>query len=175
MQIHVIAKAIFEQLDDDYNLVFLVQLICNRNRLSYYVSVALVWAALYRFVNHETIMFRMHKISDLLNLLETIDLKDIENRLAGVHRFVTILSVFQSLVILRKPRYEEHVCFCGFFKTNDSDMNLLNAWLEKLKHEVELICSQKRDNEDCLQVRSKQTFDLVLLVRLKYNFSIFLS
>lgn len=166
MQIHVIAKAIFEQLDDDYNLVFLVQLICNRSRLSYYVSVALVWAALYRFINHETIMFRMHKISDLINLLETIDLKDIENRLAGIHRFLIILSAFQSLVILRKPRYEEHICFCGFFKTNDSDMNLLNAWLETLKHEVELICSQTRSNVECLQVRAKKSLDL--LGRLKY-------
>lgn len=110
----------------------------------------------------------MHKISDLINLLEVIDLENIKNRLSDVHRFVTILSVFQSLVILRKPRYEEHVCFRGFFKTNDSDMNLLNAWLEKLKHEVELICSQTRDNENCLQVRpsiwySKANLNVLIL------------
>lgn len=151
----MISKALFAQLDDDYNLVFLVKQICNLNRLAYYVSVSLMWAALYRFVGQPTKMFRMHKISDLIDLLAAIDLNSIEMRLNDVHRFLTMLSVFQSLVILRKARYEEYVCFRSFFRSSDADMSMMKEWLEKLKSLVEQICSKKRDNDNCLQVRQR--------------------
>lgn len=161
----MIAKNLFKLLNDDYNLVFLIKQICNRNRLAYYVSVALMWAALYRFTqpDNETKMFRMHKICDLTLLLESIDLKAIEKKLVEIHRFLTLISVFQNLIILRKPRYEEYICFKSFFKVSENDLNIINFWLEKLKHEVETIGSKEHDQEDCMPFKIIELLDLDIL------------
>lgn len=119
-----------------------------------------MWAALYRFTDNPQQMFRMHNLADLVSILDTINLNTIENRLTDIYRLLTLLSVFQSLVVLYKPRYIEYVCFRSFFIVTESDLNLINFWLEKLKNQVEYICSQKRENEDCLQVKLDFSFYL---------------
>lgn len=153
----------FQLLDDDYNLVFVVQQICNLNRLSYYVAVSLMWAALYRHTVQQTQMFRMHKIGDLVQLLSAIQLepKTLESRLNDIHRLLTLISVFQSLVILRKPRVEEYVCFRGFFRVTHSDLKAITKWLDELKQKVEYLCSQTRENEKCLQIIEMLDLDIL--------------
>lgn len=160
----MVARSIFELLDDDYNLVFVVQQICNLNRMSYYVAVSLMWAALYRHIQKPTPMFRMHKIADLVQLLGAIDVQpadNMESRLIDIHRLLTLISVFQSLVILRKPRSEEYVCFRGFFRVTTSDLKAITKWLEELKRKVEYVCSQNRENEKCLQIIEMLDLDIL--------------
>lgn len=161
----MLSKNLFKLLADDYNLVYVIQQICNQNRLTYYVSVSLIWAALYRYVNQKTKMFRMHKINDLIELLDSINLNDIEQHLNDIHRFLTLISVFQSLVILRKPRYDEYGCFKSFFKYTESDINLIKTWLERLKDQVERICAQRRENENCLQIIELLDLDILSFMR----------
>lgn len=144
--------------DDVYNLVFVVQQICNLNRLAYYVAVSLLWAALYRFAGQPIQMFRMHRLADLLPLLHTVDLeRPMELRLSRVHRLLTLVSAMQSLVVLRKPRHEEYVCFRGFFRVTAGDLGAITAWLQLLKEKMEYVGAQMRENEDCLQVGTEAT------------------
>lgn len=158
------ARSLFQLLDDDYNLVFVIQQICNLNRMSYYVAVSLMWAALYRHIQKPTPMFRMHKITDLIQLLNSIELTPseiLESRLIDIHRLLTLISVFQSLVILRKPRTEEYVCFRGFFRVTQADLKAITKWLEDLKQKVEYLCSQNRENEKCLQIIEMLDLDIL--------------
>lgn len=171
IKINLLARTLFERLtttaqpaageaeagdggdDDVYNLVFVVQQICNLNRLAYYVAVSLLWAALYRFAGKPIQMFRMHRLADLLPLLHTVDLeRPLELRLSRVHRLLTLVSAMQSLVVLRKPRHEEYVCFRGFFRVTAGDLGAITAWLQLLKEKMEYVGAQMRENEDCLQV-----------------------
>lgn len=136
-----------------YNLCFVVQQICNLNRLAYYVSVSLLWAALYRFADQPIPMFRMHRLGDLLPLLQTVQLdRPLELPLCRMHRLLSLLSVLQSLVVLRKPRHEEYVCFRAFFRVTTADLRAITAWLQLLKEKMEFVGAQMRENEDCLQV-----------------------
>lgn len=168
-QIHLVARSLFQLLDDDYNLVFVVQQICNLSRMSYYVAVSLMWAALYRHIQKPSPMFRMHKISDLVQLLASIELKpngkdnddNLEAQLVDIHRLLTLVSIFQSLVILRKPRAEEYVCFRGFFRVTPADLKAITKWLEELKQKVEYLCSQNRETEKCLQIIEMLDLDIL--------------
>lgn len=123
-----------------------------------------MWAALYRHIRQPTLMFRMHKIGDLVQLLKAIELqppKSLESRLVDIHRLLTLISVFQSLVILRKPRVEEYVCFRSFFRVTNNDLKAITEWLNELKLKVEYLCSQKRENEKCLQIIEMLDLDIL--------------
>lgn len=147
---------------DVYNLCFVVQQICNLNRLAYYVSVSLLWAALYRFAGQSIPMFRMHRLADLLPLLQTVKLeRPLELPLCRMHRLLTLLSVLQSLVVLRKPRHEEYVCFRAFFRVTTADLRAITAWLQQLKEKMEFVGAQMRENEDCLQIIEMLDLDIL--------------
>lgn len=145
-----------------YNLVFVVQQICNLNRLAYYVAVSLLWAALYRYVGQPIQMFRMHRLGDLVQLLQSVDLeRPLELQLDRVHGLLTLVSAMQSLVMLRKPRHEEYVCFRGFFRVTPADLRALTAWLQLLKGKMEYVGAQRLDNEDCLQIIEMLDLDIL--------------
>lgn len=157
-----VAGGVCDDTDDIYNLVFVVQQICNLNRLAYYVAVSLLWAALYRFAGQPIQMFRMHRLADLLPLLHTVDLdRPLELRLSRVHRLLTLVSAMQSLVVLRKPRHEEYVCFRSCFRVTVGDLSTITAWLKLLKEKMVFVGDKKRENEDCLQIIEMLDLDIL--------------
>lgn len=175
-QINYFASHLYDSVGDEKNLIFLVNQFENRSTFAFYLSLTMLWKAIYRCIGEEKTMFRLYQVraeaskhfetfwnspfviffnfqpSNIVELTKEISKKKLDTDYASVLNFLLLHSKIASLIFHSKRRTPHYKCYEEFFTFDLSLVKTIKEFLESTMAKVESMWRKDNENLDYLMV-----------------------
>lgn len=134
------------------NIREVVFTICNSSQFTLVTSILLVAAAMNAITPNDDelksdsfYMYELSKVLDILNELNSIDEKS--KRFNKLYQLLALYSSYQSLVYLRKPKFDSITSLQKYFTASKSDLLAMQEFLKRLCVELNILMRKHQQVE----------------------------
>jgi len=131
VKIHYFASHLYDLIENDKNLIFVISQIESRSSLGFYLSMCMLWKSMYRCIDEDKAMFRLYPPYDLIQITKKVSAKKLDTHFENVLNFILLLSKIATLIFHRKQRSPEYKCYEEFFVYDFELVQTLKEFLEQ--------------------------------------------
>jgi hypothetical protein len=131
--------SVFEYLDKISNLFTVCNRMAFKNKTSFYVSVAIIWAGLYRYFDLPIEKYQLHSVEHFISLLAKVKVSVERMDLVRLFEFLKLFQLYEHLVLLAEHRRDQHQCYEKYFDVSPAVLKVIKDWINRLMDVVEVI------------------------------------
>jgi hypothetical protein len=155
---------VFEYLDRISNLFIVCNRMAFKNKTSFYVSVAIVWAGLYRYFDIPIEKYQIHSVDHFISLLAKVKLSVEKMDLVRLFEFLKLFQLYENLVLLAEHRRGQHQCYEKCFETSPTVLKVIKDWINRLMDVIEVIRRNNKESTNVLVIHELLNLDMLPLL-----------